>query len=212
LVDDLPDIRSLLPDRFWGYQWVLGMLILLVGSAVATSPAQAQQKIGYIDSEYILNKLPEYATVQQKLDRLEQQWRSDIDDARARVDTLQEEFQARELLYTEEERTAKREAIQEARGRVQELRQRYFGPDGELYSRQKELMRPIQERVLAAVEEVATAEGYDYVFDKSGDFLFMFARDQYDVSDAVLREMGVTLDRENRDEQASRSGNSRPDS
>jgi outer membrane protein len=212
LVDDLPDIRSLLPDRFWGYQWVLGMLILFVGSAVATSPAQAQQKIGYIDSEYILNKLPEYATVQQKLDRLEQQWRSDIDDARARVDTLQEEFQARELLYTEEERTAKREAIQEARGRVQELRQRYFGPDGELYSRQKELMRPIQERVLAAVEEVATAEGYDYVFDKSGDFLFMFARDQYDVSDAVLREMGVTLDRENRDEQASRSGNSRPDS
>jgi outer membrane protein len=212
LVDDLPDIRSLLPDRFWEYQWVLGMLILLVGSAVATSPAQAQQKIGYIDSEYILNKLPEYATVQQKLDRLEQQWRSDIDDARARVDTLQEEFQARELLYTEEERTAKREAIQEARERVQELRQRYFGPDGELYSRQKELMRPIQERVLAAVEEVATAEGYDYVFDKSGDFLFMFARDQYDVSDAVLREMGVTLDRENRDEQASRSGNSRPDS
>jgi outer membrane protein len=66
--------------------------------------------------------------------------------------------------------------------------------------------------VLAAVEEVATAEGYDYVFDKSGDFLFMFARDQYDVSDAVLREMGVTLDRENRDEQASRSGNSQPDS
>jgi outer membrane protein len=212
LVDDLPDIRSVLPDRCWEYQWVLGMLILLVGFAVATSPAQAQQKIGYIDSEYILNKLPEYATVQQKLDRLEQQWRSDIDDARARVDTLQEEFQARELLYTEEERTAKREAIQEARERVQELRQRYFGPDGELYSRQKELMRPIQERVLAAVEEVATAEGYDYVFDKSGDFLFMFARDQYDVSDAVLREMGVTLDRENRDEQASRSDNSRPDS
>lgn len=211
MVVALTDIRSVFRDLHRVHRWLLGTLILLIGSAVATSPAQAQQKIGYIDSEYILNQLPEYATVQQKLDRLEQQWRSDIDDARARVDTLQEEFQARELLYTEEERAAKREAIQEARERVQELRQRYFGPDGELYSRQKELMRPVQERVLVAVEEVATAEGYDYVFDKSGDFLFMFARDQYNVSDAVLREMGVTLDRQNRDEQASRSGNSRPD-
>jgi len=192
-------------------RWAVAALVLVAASGFATPTAQAQQKIGYIDSEYILNELPEYATVQQKLDRLEEQWRADIDEARARVDTLQEEFQARELLYTDEERQAKREAIQEARERVQQLRQRYFGPDGELYSRQKELMRPIQERVLTAVEEVATAEGYDYVFDKSGDFLFMFARDQYDVSDAVLRELGITLDRQDRGEQASRSDNSRPD-
>jgi len=182
-------------------------LLVVVGLglwAAAAPAATAQQKIGYIDSEYILSQLPEYATVQQKLDRLEGQWRSEIEAARAEVDTLQEEFQARELLYTDQERARKREAIQQAKEQVQTLRQRYFGPDGELYTRQKELMRPIQERVLAAVEEVATGEGYDYVFDKSGDYLFMFARDQYDLSDAVLRELGINVDRQNDD--ASRRG------
>lgn len=186
----------------------LGLVILLAaGFALTAGPAQpaaAQQKIGYIDSEYVLNQLPEYATVQQKLDRLEEQWQTDIQEARSRVDTLQQEFEARELLYTEEERQRKRDAIQEARDRVQTLRQRYFGPDGELYARQKELMRPIQERVLAAVEEVATAEGYDYVFDRSGDFLFMFAREQHNVSDAVLREMGINVDQQSQQNQQAR--------
>lgn len=162
---------------------------------MGTSPAQAQQKIGYVDSEYILDRLPEYATVQQKLDQLERQWREEISEASRTVDELRQEFQARELLYTEEERARKKEEITEARREVETLRQRYFGPDGELYARQEELMRPIQERVLAAVEEVATGEGYDYVFDKSGDYVFMYARDQYDLSDRVLRELGIDVDR-----------------
>lgn len=175
---------------------VVGLVVgsLLLG-LVGAHPARAQQKVGYIDSGYILDKMPEYATVQQKLDQLEQQWRGEIQDAQQRVDELEQEYQARELLYTEEERQRRQEAIATAREDVEQLRERYFGPDGELYSRQKELMRPIQERVLAAVEEVATADGYDYVFDKGGDFLFMYAREQYDLSDSVLRELGINVDR-----------------
>lgn len=165
--------------------------ILCVGALVY--PAQAQQKIGYIDSDYILNQTPEYATVQQQIGRLEEQWRQEIKNKQAEVQELRREFEARELLYTEEERKRKQEEIQQAQQEVEQLRQRYFGPDGQLYQRQQELMRPIQERILTAVEEVATAEGYDYVFDKSGEFLFMFARDQYDLSDAVLRELGIDV-------------------
>ncbi|WP_434972341.1 OmpH family outer membrane protein [Longibacter sp.] len=171
--------------------------------------ADAQQKIGYIDSQYILDRLPEYQTVQQKLDQVEQQWRSEIQDARDRVEELRQEYQARELLYTDEEREQRKQEITEARREVESLRQRYFGPDGQLFSRQRELMRPIQERILAAVEEVATSEGYDYVLDQSGDVLFMFARDQYDLSDTVLRELGVDVERQQQDRSAP-SGNQSP--
>ena len=171
--------------------------------------AAAQQKIGYIDSQYILDRLPEYQTVQQKLDQVEQQWRSEIQDARDRVEELRQEYQARELLYTDEEREQRKQEITEARREVESLRQRYFGPDGQLFSRQRELMRPIQERILAAVEEVATSEGYDYVLDQSGDVLFMFARDQYDLSDTVLRELGVDVERQQQDRSAP-SGNQSP--
>jgi outer membrane protein len=157
-------------------------------------PAQAQQKIGYVDTEYVLNQMPEYATVQQTLDKLEQKWRQEIQQKQKEVKKLEREFEARELLYTEEERARKQESIEQARAEVQQLRQKYFGPEGELYSRQKRLMRPLQERILKATENVATADGYDYVVDKKGETLFLYAQEEHDLSDRVLRELGITVD------------------
>jgi len=174
--------------------WVLLAVVLLAVPAEAA----AQQQIAYIDSEYILNQTPEYATIQQKIDRLEEQWREELQQRRDTVRQMYRAFESRELLYTEEERRQRRQEIQQAEQELENLRQRYFGPEGELYQRQRDLMRPLQERILTAVEEVATSEGYDYVFDKSGEFLFMYARDQYDVSNQVLRELGIDARGSNR--------------
>ncbi len=176
------------------WMWVLLAVVLLAVPAEAA----AQQQIAYIDSEYILNQTPEYATIQQKIDRLEEQWREELQQRRDTVRQMYREFESRELLYTEEERRQRRQEIQQAEQELENLRQRYFGPEGELYQRQRDLMRPLQERILTAVEEVATSEGYDYVFDKSGEFLFMYARDQYDVSNQVLRELGIDARGSNR--------------
>ncbi len=172
----------------------LAACVLAVCWAPAGAAPAHAQKVGFVDSAFILDNLPAYATVQQQIGRLEEQWEAEIEEQRQAVEEMRREFQARELLYTDEERRQRRTAIGEAERELQQLRTRYFGPDGELYTRQEELMRPIQERILAAVEEVATAEGYDYVLDKSGDYLFLFARDQYDLSTEVLRELGVDLD------------------
>lgn len=179
----------------WGLRLVL--LFLLVGGWAGITTAQAQE-IGYVDTEYVLNQIPEYATVQQKLDKLEQKWRSEIQQKEREIQKLEQEFEARELLYTEEERKKKQQAIRQARREVEQLRQKYFGPEGQLYSRQKDLMRPLQERILKAAETVATTEGYDYVVDKKGEALFLYAREEHDLSDKVLRELGITVDQEDR--------------
>lgn len=178
----------------WG---LYGLLAVLLGAAAPY--AQAQQKIGYVDSQYILEQMPEYETVQQKLDRLEQQWEQELQKMQEEVDKLFEEYQARELLYTEQERKRKREEIRQKEQELQTFRQNHFGPEGQLYQRQQQLMRPIQEKILAAIDEIARQESYDYVFDKSGDFLFLFAREQHNVSDLVLAELGIdTTSRDNR--------------
>lgn len=169
---------------------------VVFGLCGLTGKARAQQEIGYIDTQYILKQLPEYATVQEKLDKLEQKWRAEIKRKEKQVQELQDEYQAWELLYTEEERKKKRQAIEQARREVEQLRQQYFGPEGRLYTRQKELMRPIQERILKAAEEVATQEGYDYVFDKGGKVLFIYARQEHDLSDSVLQELGINPNQE----------------
>lgn len=180
---------------------VRGLVLAAVGIAGlwgGALPAQAQQKIGYVDTETILEELPEYASVQQKLETLEEQWRSEIEAQRETVQELRDEYQASELLYTEEERKQKRSAIQQAQRKVEQLRERYFGPEGRLYTRQKKLMRPIQKRVLAAAEEVATEEGYDYVFDKSEKVLFLYAREEHNLNDQVLRALGIATNQERR--------------
>ncbi len=175
---------------------VAGRLVLVAATMLGlwggTGAAHAQQRIGYVDTQVILEKLPEYATVQQTLDELETKWRAEIENQKEKVQKLRDEFQASELLYTEEERKQKRRAIEQAQQEVEQLRQQYFGPKGQLYTRQKKLMRPIQKRILSAAEEVATEEGYDYVLDKGEKVLFLYAREEHNLNDLVLRKLGIT--------------------
>ena len=179
--------------------WALLAVVVLAGAGEAA----AQQKIAYVDSEYILGKIPEVATINQKVDRMAQEWQTELDTRKREIDEMFREYQARELLYTNEERKRKREEIVRTEEELERLRVKYFGPEGDLFREQDQQMRPIQERVLAAIEEVALKDGYDYVFDISGDFLFLYKRDQHNLSDQVLEELGIEVDNTARN----RSGN-----
>lgn len=172
-------------------QKILSFVILIL----LPYAASAQSKIAYVDSEFILQNLPEYASVQQNVDRLAQEWQGEMDKLQRTVDEMFREYQARELLYTNEERKRRQEAIIQREKEIEQFRLRYFGPEGELFKQQDQLMRPIQERILEAIEKVATSSGYDYVFDKGGDFLFLYAREQFDLSLYVLEELGINTEK-----------------
>ncbi len=172
---------------------VRSLLISLVWLVFASVSAHAQVKVAHVDSEYIYSLYPEFATAQQALDRQTEQWTQDLLERQDNVDAQFQEYQARELLYTQEERQRKQEAIMLAEEDLNSRRMQYFGPEGELYRQQEQLLRPIQEKVLIAIEAVAIAEGYDYVFDRSGDFVFLFADERHDISDLVLEELGIEV-------------------
>lgn len=163
---------------------------LLLGFAL---PAAAQQRVGYVDSEFILSRMPDFTTAQQQIDRLAEQWRAELDERGQAVRQLEQEFAARDLLYTDEERERRQREITDLRREQEALRLRYFGPEGELFREQTRLLRPIQERVLTAVEAVATDGSFDYVFDTSGDYVFLYARPQLDLSERVLMELGIDV-------------------
>ena len=159
------------------------------------APAAAQQRVAYLDSDYVLERISEYRTAQSTLDNLARQWQTELDGMQAEVDALVRDFGARELLYTEEERQLRRDEIARREQELESRRIQRFGPEGELFREQQRLMRPIQERILTAVEVIAKAEDYDYVFDKSGEYLFLYLRPQLDISDLVLDELGVEVGR-----------------
>jgi outer membrane protein len=125
------------------------------------------------------------------MDRAAAEWQAELDAMQTEIDALVREFEARELLYTAEDRERALREIEDRRTEMSQYRRRHFGPEGELFRQEQQLLRPIQERVLEAVETVADDGGYDFVFDRGGDLLFLYARDTHNVTDLVLIELGI---------------------
>ena len=168
-------------------RFILGLFALLL----AAGPAIAQQKLAYIDSEAILRLLPEYQTAREQVDRLANQWQAELDGMAEEIEALEREFEARELLYTPEDRERKQTEISTRRTEMGQFRRRHFGPDGELFRQEQQAMRPIQERVLDAVEVIAEEGDYDFIFDRTGDLIFLYAKDAHNVTELVLDELDV---------------------
>ncbi|HEX8298174.1 MAG TPA: OmpH family outer membrane protein [Rubricoccaceae bacterium] len=157
------------------------------------APVSAQQKLAFVDSERILALMPEYRTAQQDIDRLAGQWQAEVDAVGREAETLQADYAARELLYTAEERTRGLADIAARRQSAEALRRRYFGPEGELFREQQSRLRPVQERLLVAIETVAADGDYDFIFDRSGEYVFLYARPRNDLTDRVLDALGLTV-------------------
>ncbi len=166
--------------------------IVALAAALAV-PASAQQKIGFIDSSTVLAQMPEFQSAQQEIDRLAEVWQGEVTALAREADEMADRFAAREILYTDDERTAQLALIESKRSERDAVRTRYFGPTGELFREQQAKLRPAQERLLAAVEAVADDGEYDYVFDRAGDFLFLYTRPRHNLTPLVLEELGIGL-------------------
>ncbi len=169
---------------------ILPLAILLT----AAPPASSQQKIGYIDSDVIMREIPEYTGIRQRLETIAQNWKEEIDEMQVEIERLKQDFEAREILFTPDIRRQRQQEIdRKVREREQYISRR-FGPDGDYFRQQEELLEPLQQRILEAVVKVAESEGYDHIFDRAGDYLFLFSRRRWDISRDVLQEMGIFID------------------
>lgn len=166
------------------------LALLLVG----VSSTQAQQKIGYIDSDYIMSKIPEYAGIKERLDQMSKDWKKQVDKMDQQIAKMKSEYKAKEILYTPEVKKQKQQDIQDKIQEKNNFLDSKFGPNGEYYQKQKELLQPLQQKILKAVNTVAQEEGYDFIFDRSGDYLFLYTRPEWNLSDKVLQEMGIQVD------------------
>lgn len=164
-------------------------LLLVIGTAFASYG----QKYGYIDSDYILENMPEYQEAKEKLDKFAQRWQKEIQDRYAVVKKKKDEFARVEAVLPEEEREARKAEIEELESQTLELQQLRFGVNGDLFAKRKELIEPIQDKVFAALEKVASAGRYAFVFDKANQSNLIFADPKYDLSKRVLRELGVSI-------------------
>lgn len=169
------------------------ILTVLLTGFITESKAQ-DQKIGYFESDYILAQIPEYNGIEQRLQLLSDGWEQELDEMEDEIAALEEDFDAKEILYTEEIRNQKLEEIkQKKRARDTFLNQK-FGPEGEYFQSQRNLLEPLQRQIFTAVRAVAQRQGFDFVFDRSGDIYMVYARGEWNLNEAILLELGIEVE------------------
>lgn len=168
--------------------------IVLTLNLVFICDVLAQQKTAYVDTDFLISKIPEYESIQQQLSLLSQEWRSELEKMQQNIDNLKEDFAAKEILYTDEIREQRQQEIQNAVQQRQQYLEQKFGPKGEYFQKQKELLEPIQRRVFEAITAVAERDGYDFIFDRSQNTSILYTRKQWNLNDEVLFELGISPD------------------
>jgi outer membrane protein len=156
-----------------------------------TSFANAQ-KYAYIDSEYILNKMPEYEEAKAKLDKMAERWTKEIEKLYDILNQKKDNFAREEVLLPAEEKKKRKEEIDKLEKEAMQMQKMRFGVNGDYFQSRQELVKPIQDKVFDAMQEVASKRNFTFVFDKANQSNLVYADSKYDISDQILRELGIS--------------------
>lgn len=151
----------------------------------------AQLKIGYIDSNAIMDQLPDVQDARQRLDALIQEWQAELNRLESEWKAKYDDYEKRKLIMSEQTRAETESELVKLENQIAEYREKKFGTNGELFQKQDELMKPVQNKVFNAIKEVAQEEDLDFVFDRSGDIMILYAKDKFDITARVLAKLKI---------------------
>ena len=149
------------------------------------------QPIAYIDMQYILKNLPQYEQANEQLTMLSKRWQKEVDAAQQEARVLATNYQTEQIFLSENMRAQREQEIVKKEQEVLELKRKYFGHEGELYKKREALIKPIQDEVYNAIQEVANEKRIEVVKDRSTDPALIYMSSKLDVSDQVLRKLGA---------------------
>jgi len=168
---------------------VLFAAVLL--AAAAPRAALAQAKIGWVNSGAIMDKLPEAQDAQRQIDNTVAQWQAELAKMQNEWQQKYEEYDKKKLILTDQLRAVAEKELQDLDKKIADYRNKKFGQNGELFQKQNELMKPVQNKIFKVISDIAKEDSYDYVFDKSGDILLIYTNDKFDLTAKVFERMNT---------------------
>ncbi|OFX58849.1 MAG: hypothetical protein A2066_17405 [Bacteroidetes bacterium GWB2_41_8] len=160
-------------------------VILLLGAATTYA-----QKFAYIDSEYILENIPSYKASQEQLDQLSAQYQKELESMHAEVEQMYKDFQSESVLLSDEMKRKREDVIITKEKEYKDLQRKYFGREGDLFKKRQGLIKPIQDDVFNAIQEIANEGNYAVIFDKANGITLIYTNPKFDLSDQVLAKLG----------------------
>ena len=167
---------------------ILFTLVITLAGVLGASA----QKFALVDMDYILSCIPNYEIANEQLNQLSQRWQKEVEAIAKQAETMYKSYQNEMVFLTDDQKKKKEAEIVAKEKSAAELRQKYFGPEGELYKKRQTLMRPIQEDVYNAIKKVSEERGYQCIFDRASSADIIFASPRIDVSNEVLEKLGFS--------------------
>ena len=165
--------------------------IILVGIfALLCSSAAFAQKYAYVDTDFILSKLPSYVGAQEQLDKLSQKFQKELETLHNELDQIYKDYQGEVVLLSQDMKRKREEQIVAKEKEYKRLQRQYFGPEGDLAKKKEALVKPIQDDVFNAIQTIAEQGAYSIIFDKAGSMTMIYTNPKYDLSDQVLQKLG----------------------
>jgi len=160
----------------------------MAGIAASTSA----QKFAMVDNDYIMKNIPTYETANEQLNQVSKKWQSEVELQMQEVQKMYKNYQTESVFLSEEMKTKREEEIVAKEKAAQELKRSYFGPEGELFKKRQSLMKPIQDEIYTAVQDICKEKDIDLIFDKSSSMNLVFTSQKLDISDVVLQKLGYS--------------------
>jgi len=166
--------------------FILCAALLLCGTTFAKDLS-----VGYVDMSYILKNLPQYEQANEQLTMLSKRWQKEIDAAQQEARVMATNYQTEQIFLSEAMRTEREQEIVKKEQEVLELKRKYFGQEGELYKKREALIKPIQDEIYNAIQDLANEKRIDIIKDRSADPALIYMSSKLDYSDQVLRKLGA---------------------
>ncbi|MFC2175751.1 OmpH family outer membrane protein [Bacteroidota bacterium] len=167
--------------------------IVLTTAVILFACTSYAQRFGYVDTDYILEKIPEYQSKQQQLDEISVEWQKEVEKLYAEIDRMYKDYQAEQILLTDDMKRKREQQIIEKEKEAKERQKQRFGFEGDLFNKRREFTKPLQDKVYNAIKKLADARGFAVVFDKAGSLTMLYTSEKYDLSEDVLDELGYSV-------------------
>jgi outer membrane protein len=165
-------------------------IIVTLAIIFAFSGITVAQKYGFIDSGYILENIPSFRAAQDQLNQLSEQYQKELESMHTEIEKMYQDYQAESVLLSEDMKRKREDVIISKEKDYKQLQRKYFGPEGDLFQRRQSLVKPIQDDVFTAVQEIANEGSYAVIFDKADGTTLFYTNPRYDLSDQVLQKLG----------------------
>ncbi len=167
-------------------KFLLGAALIVVSTNLF---AQSSLKLGYVDSQVILAQYSEAIKAQGDLDALTSKWSTQVDSMTLAYQQALADYQKQANTMPEDKKLEAQKNLIAQEQAILDFRRQKFGQTGEIYQVQEQIFNPVKKKIYEAIEQIAKAEGMQFVFDKSGDIILLYADSAFDITFQVLDKL-----------------------